>query len=218
MAIAFVNAASKATASAVTTITTTYAPTAGNIVIGAIAFSGAPGTISMSDSASNALTAGPTVSTLFGFFYTASAGVTNFVANWTNSVNANMAIQEYSGVVGGVNASLSGNTSSGTSTTPSISPSTQDSNDWIVAQAGSAQLTTITTGTQRVQVGTGSAKLTSGDNTAASAGPVTVAGTLAASVAWGMIAMELRSTAGGGGSSSASWLSKSLAAGMNKHG
>ena len=188
---------------AATSATLTYAPTLGNIVCAFFAPNSAVSALTVKDSGGVVLTSGPTatfgaaVDNASAWFYTASAGVTKFIASWTTSRASVFGVEEYSGVTGGVNGALAGSAATGTSAAPSITVTTQDNNDFVVAGLFSgANAITVTTGTQR-QSATGAAtiKLDIADNTAASAGAVTIAGTITTSIAWAALALELRLTA-----------------------
>lgn len=218
MAIAFVGGATNGSSTAVTTLSVTYSPAAGNTVIVSISTGGAPGAGSCSDSNSASLTQGPSIAntdTVVMFYYTAGSGVTSLTANWTTARIANISVVEYSGV-GSVNAALAGNTASGTSAAPSITVTTQDNNDWVVASFVTVlQTMTTTTGTQREQVAIGgNPRLTTADNTVATAGSVTIAGTIT-SAAWAVALIELRTVSAAAGPSN--WLGKQVATGINKH-
>lgn len=198
MAIAFVGAVATDSASGVSTLPATYAPTAGNVVCVGLTTSGAVTAITVKDSAGNLLTAGPSVTfgvTSLGvntFFYTASAGVTAFTPAWTTGRQCSFGVAEYSGV-GVVNSALAGNTALGTSTAVSIAVTTEDNNDWVFAGVASGvQTATIVTGNDRAQSVLSTARIALADNTVITAGPVTVSGTLLSSVGWGIALLELR--------------------------
>lgn len=216
MAIAFVSGATTGTTSAVTTLSVTYAPTAGNIVIVTVGTSGTSA-MTCADSSNNPLTPGPSKTNTVicnTFYYTAASGITGFTASWTTGSPVNIAVAEYSGV-SSVNANLAGNTASGTSTTATITVTTQDSNDWIVGgEVSNTQVITQTVGTARETIGTAAPKLKIADNTVAAAGAVSLTGTLT-SAAWAIAVIELRTVAAPAGGSN--WLSKAVATGVNKH-
>lgn len=200
MAIAFVGGTSGNNAVGALSNTVTYAATSGNIVCVFPNFPGTPGAMTVKDNLGTALTAGPTAtntSVITSFYYTAGSGVTSFVTSWTTTRAFAIGVGEYSGVTNGVNAGLAGNSVIGTSTSVAISVTTQENNDWIVAGFGTAaQTLTITQGTEREQVITSIDRVTLADNTAATAGVVTVSGTILASTVWTALALELRVTGG----------------------
>jgi hypothetical protein len=150
------------------------------------------------DNLSNTLTLGPTIAgtPIYSAYYTLPSGVTSITATWTLTKQCGMAVVEYSGV-NNVNPSLSGNTASGTSAAPSISLTTEDSNDVIVAGFHTANAFTIGTGTLRASTIT-SIKTYVADNTSASPGSVTVAGTQTSGT-FTAVALELRTSTGIGG-------------------
>jgi hypothetical protein len=201
MAIAFVGAATNNGAS-VTLLTCTYAATSGNIVTLFLNHAQPVTALTVKDNGGNLLTAGPTVSfatltnVASGWYYTAGAGVSNFVATWTTARAVGMNVTEYSGVTGGVNGALAGNTATGTSVAPTITVTTQDDNDWVSAGLFARSITiTVSAGNSRVANNVQStAKLESADNTSVAIGSVTIAGTCG-SQAWACIALELRLTA-----------------------
>jgi hypothetical protein len=218
MAIAFVNGTNNA-GSAVTSLNTPYAPTAGNTVCVFLCFSGAVTNLTVTDQIGNPLTAGPTKSNtvvVTSFYYTAASGVTQFQASWTTSRQVSCTIVEYSGVIGGVNAGLAGNTASASSATASITVTTDDATDWVTAMlAASGQVITITVGNSRETNNIQGAKVVSADATA-SASSATITGTLT-STAWAIVLLELRNVQTSGGGSTSNWLSKAVATGVNKH-
>lgn len=219
MAIAFVNGAIN-NGAGVTTVSVTYAPTAGNTVVVTLGFTVAVTNLTCTDSSFNPLAAGPSRTngiTSACFYYTAASGVTGFTASWTTASGVNIAVAEYSGVQS-VNAALAGNAASATSATATITVTTEDNNDFIVASiVSNANVVTITVGTLRENAASAGAKLKIADNTVASAGAVTITGTLT-SAAWAIVVLELRTVAsGGGGGSISNWLSKAVATGVNKH-
>jgi len=201
MAIAFVGASATGNVTSGTVGNITYAPTSGHIVTIFVTNSGTTSALTVKDSSGVALTAGPTVTVAGGaliplssFYYTAGAGVTGYTATWVTSRSWDMACGEYSGANGGVNAGLAGNTATASTTTLTISPTTQENNDWIVAGFAAGVVTgyTQTNGNLRADTTITTAKVILADNTAASAGVVTVSGTVSAAEAWGAIALELR--------------------------
>lgn len=201
-----------------TTGSITYSPTPGNIVCLFLSGSVAISNVSVVDSNGNSLAAGTVAGGLvFPFYYTATTGVTSFTASWTTTATVNIVLEEYSGAIGGVNASLAGNTATGVGTTATITVTTQDNNDWVVAGlAAINQVITITVGNQRQASASGASKLKLADNTVASAGSVSITGTLT-SATWAIALLELRSVAQGGGGSTSNWLTKAVATGVNKH-
>ncbi len=219
MAIAFISGAIN-NGAGVQTVSVTYSPTAGNLVIVSLGFTVTPSNVTCLDNFNNPLTAGPSLTaTITGacFYYTAAAGVTSFTASWTTASGVNIACAEYSGVLGGVNKNLAGNTASGTSATATITVTTEDSNDYIVgALVSNVNVITMTVGTLRENAPAAAAKLKIADNTVASPGAVTLTGTLT-SAAWVIVVLELRSVAQAGGASTSNWLTKAVATGVNKH-
>lgn len=179
--------------------TVTYSPTVGNTVVVFVGVSGNPGSMVVTDSKSATLSAGASINNgtgqyLYCFYYTATSGVTSFTASWTEGLYWAFTVVEYSGVTS-INAGLSGNTNTGNSALPSITNTTQDANDWLVVGLANVSLAsndiTITTGNQRNSDAASEVYLAVGDNTAATAGSVTVAGSQA-SAAWTAVSIELR--------------------------
>lgn len=220
MAIAFVNGAVNGSSTGVQTIAVSYSPTSGNTVCVFLNCSATVTNLTCVDSNSASLQSGPALgissTTEACFYYVAGTGVTGFTASWTGSAACNFAVVEYSGVLS-VNPSLSGNTSTGSSATASITVTTQDANDYIVGSLSSPNIITMTVGTLRKSnsAGGGAPRLFVSDNTVASAGSLSLTGTLT-SAAWGVLVLELRTVAAAA-SSGSNWLSKALATGVNRH-
>jgi hypothetical protein len=201
MAISPVGGTVTAAAVGATALTVSYNPTAGNVIAAFVGTNGTVTALTVKDSGAHALTAGTLVANgtnqyVFPFFYTASSGVTSFVASWATSRNCSFALEEYSGVTGGVNGGLAGNTATGSSSAPTITVTTQDNNDYVVAGMANTNAITTTTGTMRQQAANGNAgKVNLSDNTVATAGSVTIAGTILAAGIWSIALLELRLSA-----------------------
>jgi hypothetical protein len=195
MAIAAVGGANNNSAGAnVTTLSVTYSPTAGDTVVLFFITNNTIAGLVVKDSAGNTLTQ----STAIGFsgnftcWYqnNSPAGITGYTATWTNAVNAGIAVEEYSGAAGGVNATNNA-TAAATSATASVADTIMQANNFIVAGMASGQTLTATVGTQRQQVTAGAARVTLQDNTSASVASVTNTATQPSSSAWACIAVEL---------------------------
>jgi len=218
MAIAFVNGGNNGSASTVSTISVTYSPTQGNTVVVLLSINAGATGITVVDSNSAGLTLGP--SQVAGtveqaYYYTAGSGVTSFTASWTTAAQCNMVVLEYSGV-GSVNAGLTGNVTTGSSATASGTVTTQDNNDWITGAIVSVNPVTVTAGNLRKSAVVGNLKTYGVDNTVATAGSVSLTGTLT-SAGWIVLIIELRVPGSTGGGGTSNWLSKAVATGMNKH-
>jgi len=193
LAIAQVGGANNNSAVNVTTLTATYAPSSGNTVVLILNTSAAIGSLTVKDSANNALTAGPTQGNLVTYYqFNVPAGITGYTATWTTGVQCSIAVEEYSGV-GAVNTNFSANHASGTSASDSIVVAIVATNNWIVAGLGSANTLTTSVGNQRQQTTASSARVTLQDNTSATIGNITNTATLT-SAAWTAVAIELGGT------------------------
>ena len=195
MAIAAVGGANNNSAGAnVSTLSVTYSPTAGNTVVLFFITNNTVTGLVVKDSAGNTLKE----STAQGFsgnftcWYqnNSPAGITGYTATWTNGVNAGIAVEEYSGAAGGVNATNNA-TAAATSATASVADTIMQANNFIVAGMASGQTLTATVGTQRQQVAAGAARVTIQDNTSATIGSITNTATQPSSSAWACIAVEL---------------------------
>ena len=210
MAIGFVGGSSNTAASA-TTVSATYSPTAGNIIIVYVPVGASVTAISVADQNGNALAPGPVVSSsqqpvaagtgfLYGFWGIAQAGATSYTATWTTSRVSSIVLGEYSGVQA-INLALATNSATGTSATATITPTTTDANDWLVcgmANNSTDGFTAIAGSNLRESTSgvTACAALVD-SGVVAVAGATTVKATIAASVAWGAFAIQLRPFAGG---------------------
>jgi hypothetical protein len=194
MAISYIGGGNNGSSTAVTTISVTYSPVVGNTLCVFLALGSSSAGLSIVDNLANSLTTGPTLSALYGVYYTVPSGVTTLTASWTTAKQCGMVLMEYSGV-SSVNASLTGNTATATSTTPSISVTTQDANDFVVAGFHTGTAMTTTSGNQRKSESVGF-YMYGLDNTSATAGSVTLGGTMTSS-AWVAVAIELRASASG---------------------
>lgn len=191
MAVLQVGGATNNSASGVTTLSVTYSPTNGNTVVLFVNTGGAVTALTVQDSGSHALSAGPVQGNLACFYYTAGAGVTSFTASWTTSQQVGIALEEYSGA--SVNTSFSSNHASGFSASDTISIPIVVANNWIVSALASANTITGTVGNQRQQITASTARITIVDNTSASIGNVTCTGTLT-SASWAAVGLELGGT------------------------
>jgi hypothetical protein len=193
MAIAAVNGAKNSSSSGVTTLSVTYSPTAGNLVIVGLFFSATVSSLVVKDSLGNTLSAGPNEVNSYLFYETGLAsGITGFTATWTGSAQVGMAVEEYSGATSVNTAPPAGSTiADGTSASATISTYIGVANNFIVAVMGSANTLTTSVGNQRQQTTTGSARVTLQDNTAATAyTSVTNTATLT-SASWYICAVEI---------------------------
>lgn len=199
------------TALSATSVSVTYSPTAGNIVMVFVAFGNSvvsnspPSGINVVDSASHSLTVGPALveatdftGGLYGvvsFYYSAVAGITGFTANWTNaSLGVTIGVVEYSGN-NGVNANLANNT--GTTSTAFLTVALDDSNDFFVGALAATAISTLslTTGNQREIVSPGSTypALVIADNTASTPTSVSLQATVTGvRTGWAAVGIELR--------------------------
>lgn len=205
MAIAFISPGAQTPYGSVTTgktIAVTYAPVNGNTVVAFLSTTGTTPSVTLVDSGSNALTAGPTFvqganDLIQAFTYVAGSGVTGFTATWiTTNRTGSLLILEYSGV-SSVNGSLTGNTAGASaSLSLTITCTTLVANAWLVAGFCTTNTASWTAGTGNLRStlisGTNNARSTAVDNTSASAGSVTCSCTASLSSAtWSGIAIEL---------------------------
>src|SRR5271166_4469803 len=208
MAVAYIGGANNSAASG-TTISGTYSPTQGNIVIVYVTVGGAVTGISVQDNNGNYLVPGPTGSStlqvaagtgqLYAFWGLAAAGATSYTANWTTSEVSAITIGEYSGVMSlYFLPGTTGYFATGTSTTAALTLHTLDPNDWLVggvANNSTDAFTSIAGTNLRQNSGTGQttvcALLDSGVVAAVNTNQ-TVNATVAASVAWGGLLFVLR--------------------------
>lgn len=210
MSIAWVGGTSNSAASAAT-ITATYSPTAGNMVIVFVTVGGSVTGLSVQDNNGNYLGPGPVVNTsqvpvaagtgfMYAFWAVAVTGATSYVANWTTSQVSSIVVGEYSGV-GAILLTLATNNATGTSTTAGITPTTTDTNAVLVC--GIANNSTVGFSA----VGGSNLRENSGNAHAAvcclvDSGAVAintaqlVKATQGSSVAFGILAFELRPFAG----------------------
>lgn len=200
MAIAFVSGAVNESGSVVSTLSVSYSPTNGNVVIvGVSVVKTGLTSITCKDNFGNSLglgairvTAGNPTSVLF-YYVVPSTGVTTFTATWNTTSAVSMAVVEYSGVSS--IKGLPGNTATGAGTTPTITVTTEDNNDWVVTIiVGNAALT-LSTGNSRESSALPSAnRILVADNTVATAGSVTVACS-ATVTEWAITLIELKTVA-----------------------
>ena len=151
--------------------------------------------VSCADSNLNPLTAGPSVTygsdTVYSFYYTVpSTTPANFKVSWVGNSKAVIQYAEYYGVLS-VNASLSPNTATGVTGNPTITTTTTGPNSYVVCGMAGGNAPAIT-GTLRELGGVSlpSMSLITIDNTAVSAGSVTVT-TTDLYATWGVVALEL---------------------------
>ena len=151
--------------------------------------------VSCADSNLNPLTAGPSVTygsdTVYSFYYTVpSTTPANFRVSWVGNSKAVVQYAEYYGVLS-VNASLSPNTATGVTGNPTITTTTTGPNSYVVCGMAGGNAPAIT-GTLRELGGVSlpSMSLITIDNTAVSAGSVTVT-TTDLYATWGVVALEL---------------------------
>lgn len=151
--VSYIGGATAAASTNVTTLTTTYAPTAGHTVIVVVNTSAAVTALVVKDSHGNTLTAGPVSATL-AMFYQASAvaSTTGFVATWTTGAQAGMTVVEYSGVAS-INTPTP-STATATSTTASITSTMLTASDFLVVGLGdiASDVITGTVGNTRQQI------------------------------------------------------------------
>jgi hypothetical protein len=152
--------------------------------------------VSCADSNLNPLTAGPSVTyglnTVYSFYYTVpSTTPVNFKVSWVGNSKAVVQYAEYYGVLS-VNASLSPNTATGVTGNPTITTTTTGPNSYVVCGMAGGTSPAIA-GTLREVGGVSgpSMSLATIDNTAVSAGSVTVTTTTDGLAAWGVVALEL---------------------------
>jgi hypothetical protein len=152
--------------------------------------------VSCADNNLNPLTAGPSVTyglnTVYSFYYTVpSTTPGNFKVSWVGNSKAVVQYAEYYGVLS-VNASLSPNTATGVTGNPTITTTTTGPNSYVVCGMAGGTSPAIT-GTLREFgfVSAPSMSLATIDNTAVSAGSVTVTTTTDGLAAWGVVALEL---------------------------
>ena len=177
MAIAYVGGANNSATTSVTTITATYSPTAGNMVVLGVAFPATPGSSPVvKDNLGNTLTPGPSQGTA-PYVYTFAqspvpSGVTGYTATWTGGQNAGIAVAEYSGPAGsGVDVSHGIATTAVNSASCSLSVTLDAANDFVVMAACSYGGTlTTSVGNQRQQTTTGGVRITLQDNTGTTTG------------------------------------------------
>lgn len=128
---------------------------------------------------------------------TGSTSSTSITATWSDSAGRrSLIVLEFDGVT------LLGNTAtnSGTGTNPTVSLTTQDANNWVVANllGDFSNVITASVGTVRQTNQSGATTSQAGmTNTSASAGSVTCTGTQAESDLWVAAALELRSVSSG---------------------
>ena len=138
-----------------TTLTVTYSPTAGNAAVVVFNVGTAVTGLVVKDNLGNTLAVGPAAGTTLASFYQfpVPSGVTSYIATWTGSHQASIAVEEYSGVTG-VNATLAGNTNTGSSATATITTTMDRSAATLVVGFGneSSDTMTGTVGNQRQQV------------------------------------------------------------------
>jgi hypothetical protein len=191
MAIAYISGANNSATTSVTTITATYSPTAGNMVVVGVAFPATPGSSPVvKDNLGNTLTPGPSQGTA-PYIYTfaqspAPSGVTGYTATWTGGQNAGIAVAEYSGPANsGVDVTHGIATTAVNSTSASLSVPLDGANDFVVMVACSisGNLTT-SVGNQRQQATTGGIRITLQDNTGTTAGASVTNTCTQASASW----------------------------------
>lgn len=192
--VGFVTVASSGVVAALTSATVTLSPTPGDTIVAVLGTAVTASAVSVADNNGNPLTAGPTNTNQFTFYGTAVTGATSYTASWTGTSTVWFDVAEYSGV-GSVNASLTGNTTSGTSTSASMSCTTLIDNSWLIVLFKDSTTTswTATSGNKRI----GNTAAPSGrrcaimDNTSATAGSLTCASTLSASLLFAGVCLEL---------------------------
>jgi hypothetical protein len=120
----------------------------------------------------------------------AATAPTSVTVNFSSSNNHAFIISDYTGT-SGVGAH---NSATGSSTSPAVSVTTGEANGWVVAAIGYAGTGTITAtaGTIRTQLNmsVNGDSVAGGDNTSASAGSVTVSGTITSAI-WAAVAVEV---------------------------
>lgn len=209
MAIAFVKDVALVSTANSTSATVTISTTANNTLIATIEI--VPNTnviTSITDSAGNIWTFQKAKNNVGNTWreevWTSlkAAAVTSVTVHYTTNIDVGdsiIFISEYSGVQAIGNSTVA----EGATSTQTISITTQDANNFVVAGSAlnSALTYTPVAGTirdQQVEGASSSSVLV--DNTAASASLVTCAVDTGSGNNWSMVAVELRSTTGGGGS------------------
>ena len=182
----------KSNSSGVSSAMVGYTPLTGNIVFVFLNLASSVTTVTCKDSNNVSLTAGPTVvntCAIYSFYYTVPASApSSFTPNWGSNKAYSITIVEYSGATS-VGTS---NFNSGSSNAPTITMTTQDANNWMVASLGDSSNTiTYLTGNSRESVIVGAAEQITLDNTRATTGSLTCAGTMI-STTWVAVYIELR--------------------------
>ncbi len=216
MSISFQGGTSNTAASAAT-ITATYSPTAGNLVVIFVTVGGAVSNMTVVDNTGNAVFAGTTINGSFpntagtGYIYAfcgvAIAGATSYTVTWTTSQVSSIVLGEYSGVEA-VYLGIPGTSplyyNTGTSTTASLGAlPTLDNGDWVVggmANNSTAALSAIAVSNIRQNSGTARTAvccLADSGAVATANTSQTLQATVGSSVAWGCFGLLLRPFAGG---------------------
>lgn len=156
----FVNKAGNTKSSSVATLTTTYTPSkVGNLIVVALLTIGTVTATAVKDTHSVALTAGATnthTAMVQWFYYLVPAAIpTTFIATWTTSRAATMAVLEYTNP-GQVITAPTGGTGSGATTPGTVTVTSKFANDLIITVLGrnAACTWTATNGTNRSSVAT----------------------------------------------------------------
>lgn len=207
MAIAFVTSGHNASGAAANTLAVTVTIAAGNCAVVEVDYdNGSTLPSSVTDDGGNTYTQRASVVNNHSISIwstaangTASATVVTVHFPTSTAINKNAAVGVYSGVQAIGTTNTNSNTNSGPVT---VSLTTQDANNFVVAALGQVNVPTFTAQNGNVRenynlaAGATNALV---DNTAASASSVTDSVTTNGSLAWYAVALELRSTSGGGG-------------------
>lgn len=231
MAISWVGGTANHAASAAT-LTATYSPTAGNIVIVFVAVGGAVTLMSVQDNNGNYLLQGPVFSTtvipvaagtgqLYAFWGIAAAGATGYTATWTTNEVSSVAVGEYSGVeaIYYLNASTTYYNTGTSATAATAAITTLDANDWVVAglaNNATKSWTAIAGTNLREDDSTETASIAlvdSGD--VASVAATTLSATQSGSTTFGTFALQLRPFAGAAAATGIPEVMNSITGGLN---
>jgi hypothetical protein len=148
------------------------------------------GGVSVVDSNSNPLTAGPLYNSaapaVGEFYYIAPSGITGFTVSWGGTARSNaVAVAEYSGA-SSVLLAPTGNTASGSGTALSVAPTATASGQVVVGclSRNAATAQTAVTGTQRQTRSSTSPDIAIMDATSSGATATTVASSVTSSGVW----------------------------------
>jgi len=187
------SAAANLAATAGASLTVTYTPTAGNLVVAGIQFSVTPSAVTCKDQNGNALALVTNKTFNYLFQGVAVTGATSYKFSWTTTSKAAGFVGEYTGVKG-VGTNASGN---GSSTAETLSLTTTKTDSFMVCSVGVAANVTYTLVTGkaiRIQntSGTGNnSAIALVDNTTISSGTSLTCATSSATGAWSVMGVEI---------------------------